>query len=93
MFAKLARFYTTFFGIQRHPDGSTTLLGQRFHSVIAYLYFGLGWIMATTFARWYPEAADVRSAFGMIVFLGAWVWILWMRYRKPEPRAESGKNP
>jgi hypothetical protein len=46
--------------------------------VIAYMYFGLGWIMATSFAGWFPEAATGRSAFGLIVFFAAWAWILWL---------------
>jgi hypothetical protein len=67
--------------VEAHPDGSSSLFGERFHSCIALMYFGLGFVVATSCAGWFPEAVDWRNAAGLLTFFAGWVWILMRWYR------------
>ena len=48
------------------------------------MYFGLGLVFATTFARSFPEYPTFRAAISLLTFFAGWAWLLlvWSRARR-----------
>ena len=60
------------------------LLGQRFHPVVGFSYFGLGLFVGGALAHWFPDGSTWRGTVALATFAAGVIWwiVLW-RTRKP----------
>jgi hypothetical protein len=67
--------------------GEINLLGQRFHSVVASFYTGLGILIGNALLRWLPDGQSWVGPLGVLLMLvSAACWIvLWRRTGKGTP--------